>query len=275
MKLSWMFAWFLIAGTAGAVGAQTVAVVGGRMITAADLARRVAIEHAYGNKTVPSAAVLVRLVGEAFEAEAADRAGVAPVPAEVTALREHADATTQAPLVLAAIKALFGGDVPSYESEFLRPKVVSQKVHGAYLAVRAEGGAERATAEAVLAGVLGGATLADAAAAHGATVERREVLRAAFEGMTDPLLAVLDPLAAGQVAPDVVDADDAFMVVQLVERREDVFAVDLAAVPRQAFDSWLAATTAGVSVTIQDAALASAVTSTYGSVWWVQERLVP
>jgi hypothetical protein len=109
------------------LSAQTVARVGDVTIERTHIERRIAVERAYGG-TMATEAALVALVNDATEREVARSIGELPDDAELRRFSAHADATSKAPEILAAVKSVFGSDTAAYIRLFLAPRVVNARL---------------------------------------------------------------------------------------------------------------------------------------------------
>src|SRR5688572_2095425 len=82
--------------------AQVVATVGAGSITRQQLELRIATERTYGARIEPSAA-LTALITEELERQVARSLGLIPDSSELQRFSEHADKTSKAPDILAAV----------------------------------------------------------------------------------------------------------------------------------------------------------------------------
>lgn len=275
-------AWLLITGVALAEVPAPVAAVNQVRISHSDLAYRLKVEEAYGNRAATEEAVSVALVNEAIEREIGRRAGVSATAQEITSLASFVNGATKAPELLRQIKEIFGLDGESYERLFIEPKVIGWKLRRYFSTTPALHQQERGRIEQVLAGVNGGKSLELAALAAGLSIVSSEVANGAIEPpdvlnpyrgqdaapSIDPLIGLVRTLAVGETCPNIVEDDFGYRIIRLTARGDKSFQIETVIVAKRAFASWLVEERAKLNIAVVDPEFAAKIKARYPNLGW-------
>ncbi len=270
---------------------EDVVRVGRRTITVQDISLRQAVDAAYrgdagggdaqAGTTTPTMAVV--LMREAIAGEVAKTLGVDATTTECEALAAYADSTSQAPELLARVKAVFGADHAAYLRLYIAPKVVEQKLRGHFVHSRQLHATQIGAIEAAFAEArTTSASLATLAPRHGlqyTTFTLSEAETPQPEGPAgqlafrkDPMLDLVRPLGAGELFHNIVENDDEFQIVRLLahEGTTTHTAESLVALKRP-FDEWFHEQSTRVPIVFFDPTLADEMQKQYPQLtWWPQ-----
>lgn len=267
---------------------QGLAKVGRTWITSTDLGLWMAVEKAYGNDHITREGALVALVNDCLALEVAKRVNMAPTQEDITALSQHADEHSKAPEILDRVKGVFGKDRASYEHLYLAPKVVDRKLHYYHSRNREIHAAQVALIEQAHALVLAGKSFKDTAQALGLHYMNRTygdeqdekgelpaVLQQYFTqgGATqhDPLMAIFETLAEGEIYKNIIEHDRAFQVLRLLEKQGSSYRIEAIIVAKRPFQEWFEGEASAVKISVLDPALAAGIVFRYPTVWWVKQ----
>jgi predicted small lipoprotein YifL len=181
-----------------------------------------------------------------------DTFSVTPSPKALTDEMRRIDQTTQAPEILAEIKAALGGDVARMLTCLVKPIVVDASLRDAFANSTSIHAARRAEAEALLQRAKAGEDFATVAGDKLRT--QTYLLGSPTQAPPgDPLTpqprlytmvpaeirAVLDAqlLQPGDIS-EVISTSDAFVIFRLNERTADRVVLDIIVVPKLTFEEW-------------------------------------
>lgn len=255
----------------------------GESVSNADVDYRLKVEQAYGNTVASMGAVTVSLINDAIERELARQVGVAPTAEEITALVQHTDTTSQAPELLKQVKSIFGEDKAGYERLFLEPRITNRKLRYYQSLAPQLHREERALIEKVQAGVQRGSPLQQAAKEAGleaatAGIEDKPIeLPDAVKRLLkpdeplpkDPLIPLLEKLRVGEVFPDIIEDDNSYRVIRLVEKDGQRYRIETVRVDKTPFEAWFRPECAKLDVRIADPQLAENIRVRYPGLCWM------
>lgn len=262
---------------------QHEAQVGGTIITVEDVSNRIKTEQAYGNKEFKKPVALITLINESVESEVARIHNVMATRQEIEAFSKHADETTKAPEILNKVKKVFENNRQSYERLFLAPKIVSRKIR-VYFSRNAElHKKEQQLIEKAYGFAASGSPLKEAASLTGLeyaaydvedkvlqpAAELQPYMEAGAED-TDPLIAILEPLAPGALYDHIVESDQDYRVVRFLARDGKKYSVEAVIARKRPFDDWFREEAAKLKIEITDPKLKESIKKSYPDLWWVK-----
>lgn len=263
-----------------------MAQVGRAEITGTDIARRLGVEKAYGNKTADRGTALASLIHDALESDVAAAHSVGPTKEEIATFRKYVDENSRSPELLAEVKKVFGEDGGSYERLYLAPRIVNRKLHYFYSRDPLLHKGERALIEKAYGLAASGKALKDVAAELGLEYrnpkgeEKQDVPPALARHITaeewrsnDPLVPIVEKLTDGQLYDNIIEDDLGYQVFRLLEKgkgKERYFA-EAAVARKRPFDEWFREEAAKIKIRILDPELKKKIKAAYANVWWVKQ----
>jgi hypothetical protein len=260
---------------------QTLGSVGTSRITRRDIEHRIAIEKAYGG-TLTSEAAFVSLVNDALDREVARTLGLLPDSAEMQRFSDHADRTSKAPEILAAVREIFATDTAAYRWMYLAPRLINIKLHAYFIRDTVLHAAERRSIQQAYALAAGGTSFADAAERTGLQ-HRIDSLRdhrgslppelaryAADTVLHDPYRDLVRGLVPGRLFGTIVETDGDYRVLRLVGRSDSVQVVEVIVAGKGDFDKWFRAQAMRLPISITDRKLHRRIVEKYPQLWWVE-----
>ena len=282
MKRILVLAALLLMALSASAGSSPLATVGHVPLTRLELSQTQKAQSLLANSTLADTPAFVHLVGDTLQHEVAVRHGVAATPADLDSLAAHADATSKAPELLVALKAVFGADTAAYRRLYLQPVVESAKLRAFYTHSPTLHAKERAAIEAAYRKAASGESFAQIAKETGLSVKPFTVgmPAAALPGKArgvpsgpDPLRPIVEKLSPGQMNPSIVENDSDYRLIRLTALHGAIYQGEMLSLPKRPFDAWYAGEVALVPVSVTDSALAHSVTRLYGQIPWVKRAL--
>lgn len=233
-----------------AASAVIVAVLAGHpAIMEADLADYQASQACYGEGALTSRqAALMRLLEAALAETAMTKAGAAPIDeADLKKDAERIDKETQAPEILACIKAHFGSDTARYRRIFVRSHLAEARLRKFLMSDAAVQGKVRLQARQAAKLARSGATLAGAAEAFGLTytsatyyVEPSTGLPGRGEFQAGFIREQLAGLTTGQLTPEPVESDYDLKIIRLLSVDGPRWTFESAYIRKRSQEEWFA-----------------------------------
>lgn len=225
-------------------------------------------------------------IQEAMASEVARALGVDATTTECEGLAGYADSTSQAPQLLAKVKAVFGGDRAAYLLLYMAPKVVEQKLRGYFVHNRDLHRDQIRSIEAAMAEArVTSAPLERLAARHKleyttSTLSEEETsgpqgLPVRLEFRMDPMLDLVRALNPGEMYGNIIENDEEFRIVRLVSHEATTtHSLESLVARKRPYDEWYLEQAAKVRIEIYDKTLADEVRRAYPSLaWWPQVTL--
>jgi hypothetical protein len=268
----------------GVLAAQPIAIVGASAVTRHDIDRRIAIEQAYGG-TLTREGGLASIVNDLIEREVVRSIGLLPDGAELQTFSDHADQTSKAPEILAAVKRIFGSDSAAYRDIYLAPRLINLKLHDYFNRDTLLQAAARHSVERAYGLAARGEPFAAAAVQTGLRYSidslrdrprglPAELMRYSGGDSTthDPYMDLIARMAPGEFFKTIVETDDDYRVVRLLRRDDSLQVVESIVADKGDFDSWFRREASRVHIAIADRRTRSSLIRAYPRLWWV-ERL--
>lgn len=259
-----------------------LATVGHVPLTRLELSQTQKAQSLLANSSLTDTTAFVHLVGDTLQHEVAVKHGVAAAPADLDALAAHANATSKAPELLIALKAVFGADTAAYRRLYLQPIIESAKLRAFFTHSPTLHAKERTAIEAAYRKAVGGESFARIAKETGLSVKPFTIGKpaAALPGKAgslpsgpDPLRPIVEKLSPGQMNPSIVENDSDYRLIRLTTLHGGIYQGKILSLPKLPFDAWYAGEIAQVPVSVTDRTLAHSVTRLYGQVPWVKRAL--
>lgn len=267
---------------AGTAHAGDFAQAGSRSLSTGDLTLRWKIEQAYrAAAPVTSATAAVLLLQEALAGEVARSLGLEATTTECERLAAYAEATTQAPDLLAEIQGVFGNDRSSLLRIYFAPRVVDRKLRAWFVHNRQLHREPIRAIEAVMARAQATSLSLEALAsrhnldyttftlADSPSAAPPPGLPVRLEFRPDPLLDLLKPLRPGETYRNIVENDVEFRVVRLLAREGTTTMTAESVVAKKApYEDWYREQVARIPVVIHNRELERQIRREYPSVPW-------
>ncbi len=262
-----------------------LAELGTTKITITDVSYRMAVEQAYGNETINETGALVSLINDVFETEIGRMFGIAVTPEEIAAFCRHVDETTKAPEILVQVKRIFRDDQSAYERLYITPKIINQKLRAWYGRSVELHQLERNLLEKAYYLVNTGETFERAAHAYSLVYSKIEhkiksdtmpqLLQGYFpessESFNAPMEAIIESLSEGEIYKNIVEDDNSYTVVRLVQRDSTQYTVEAITKTKRPFVEWFQEQVTQISIKFPDTELKEKIIEEYPHVWWVRE----
>jgi len=267
---------------------QTVAIIGNLKISTQDMIYRQGIAAAYGTD-LEAASALVALINDALVAEVAITVGVAPSLKALESFAEHAGNNSKAPILLAAIEALFGDDKAAFQRIYLAPKIINRTLRYWFSRDEHTHQQQRASMQQAWSLVQSGQgfeQVAKATGLHFATQDygkkkavTPDALKAYFPtgmaSMSAGFKTLLQATKPGAIMASIAEDDHSYRIVRLISREGDIYRTEEISLTKASFDDWYQRQIEQINVEIIDAPLKESIQSRYNNIAWVQRLTLP
>ena len=266
---------------------DTIAFVGQLEISESDVSHKMALEKVYGNITITENAALVSLVNSAIEREIARLNGIKAEPEEIAAFSRHADETSKAPEILAALKEVFGDDINSYNRIYIEPKIINKKLRYWYSRNAEIHAKQRQTIENAYSLAYAGKPMQQTAEELGLNFtkldnkpkdpnsSRSTLLQQYFSNdaneTKDPMAAIAEELNESQLYNNIVEDGYSYKVIKLIAKDKNHYEFESVVVRKFPFDKWFADQAENIAITIPDEKLKQQLAEAYPDIWWIKK----
>lgn len=250
---------------------KKVAFVGKTALTEKDVYYKIQIEKAYGNERTTREIALIALINDLIEHEIGAILGVTVTRNEIDSFKRHVDEQTKAPEILQKVKLTFGNDTSSYERIYLAPKIMNWKLHDFYSRSPEIHKKERSLIEQTYRLVVSGKGFQEAAEECGIDFSSITFGEKRTSLQTDPLIPILDALFPGEIYRNIVEDDDRYRIIRLVERNGQTYSVEAITINKQPFDTWFRGEAAKIEIEIMDLDLKNIIKAKYPGIWWMKK----
>lgn len=267
-------------------GRVVLAKVADQSITREDLIHMIQIEKAYSS-TESEPTALMMLMKDVIFQEVARSVGVEIPPAEIPTHFPIIDQFTpdnpaQLQETLPADKQPFHVGHADYARLYLLPRMLFPKLHKHYASGSNLHPVEKERIERAFQLISSGKSFGEAARETGltSTVQKltpRDILLP--NGLTqrlpptrnmpkNPLLTTLDQLSTGELIPRILEDEEGYRVIRLLDRI-GAYNIEVIAIAKPPFDTWFSERTRNLSIVINDEKLKNAIKAAYSNVEWV------
>ena len=266
-------------------GGKSVGLVGKTAIKEKDNSYKLQVEKAYGNEGATREAALISLINDTIEHEIATTYGITITAEEIDSFKRYVDENTKAPEILEKVRLAFRDDQASYERIYLAPKIMNWKLRSFYSRNPEFHRSAMLLIEKAYGLVSSGKRFQDAAEECGLQSSTfdigdqggavaKELQGYIVQNNTPakvPLLPILESLTPGEIYRNIVEDDNSYRVIRLINRDGNKYSVEAITVNKQPFEEWLRKEAAKIEIEIIDPELKIAIKTKYPDLWWVKE----
>jgi hypothetical protein len=257
---------------------RVVATVGIRIISEADLLRKIEVEHCYGDTAATIEQVCVQIVNNALEREVLRTAY--SIEASPLVLRERAqwvDRNTRDPIGLLCIKRVCGADTAAYYRMFIEPALVNPRLHALF---EADTTIHRSRCDSIRS--MWTAIRSDASAfdrIHHETGSARRMRDTAAAPMAPPAMmrfafadSILSVLKPGEIRREIYEDGEGYFIIRLDSCSSTAYHLSTIHVAKYSFDTWFQEQVSrAVPIHFIDPDLEREVRKTFAGLWWLQK----
>lgn len=271
---------------------NVVAKVGTIQVTREDIIHLILIEKFYKSPPLSEADALFNIMQNVITREVAHSVGIDVSPSEIPQSFPFVDQYSpsgkedfSAQGNLPSQEHPFHVDQVSYAQLYVVPKLINQKLRRYYNTSSFIHSKERERINQALQLALSGKSFAEAAKQTGLKAFRHELDNKDIRSLTarnstlqvdkhlpkkDTLLDILNKLAPGSVHPNILQDEEGYQVLRLIDRNGQKYIIETIEATRLPFEDWLTERTGTLEIMISDDALKTEVKRIHSGTDWVQ-----
>ena len=266
---------------------QVVCKLGGVEITRGDIAYRQAVETRYADgKETEETTALFTLIRDAINLEVAVVCKMGPTEKEIEAMSLHADRSSQAPQLLADVKAIFGKDIPAYNRLYLAPTITNRKLRSYYSRDRKIHAQAINKIEAAWYDVMNRGDFSKTATKYDLEYKKLTPGRledignipgppGKVEATHNPLSEIVKSMGVGEIHKNIVESDRDFQIIRLAERDGDDYTLEAIIIEKRPYHDWYREQEKKADIVFNDRKLYEQILKRYPDTLWLKDvRLI-
>lgn len=243
---------------------------------------QIKIENCYGDDKITSEIAAIKTINQFLESAVLKSAlNLEPSKNDLKEKSALINKDTRAPEILDCVKKVFGSDINSYLQLYVAPTLINPKLHNQFSISPKINEEEINKIKEIGDSVKQGKKLEDFEEYRKFEIPKEIEIPPAFQlsrlnldnsTSSNPLIEkVLKNLKPGEIWPDIIEDENGFQIIRLLNEDENKYYVDGVSIPKKTFDPWFRDYVKNnVKIEIKDEQLLSQIRQDYPTLWWLE-----
>jgi hypothetical protein len=255
---------------------SSVASVDNKKITKQDIDYQIQIDKCYGIENQSGEKALIEIINNLLEKEALIFAfNIKISEKDLENKSNWIDTNTKAPNILKCVKSAFGNDKKSYLNLYVSPTVVNPTLYQNFYYSKSIHRQEWNRINEILKQLANGQKIESFSEYQKFDIPKEITLPKSLQDYKDQfkepiVLQIVKQLKNGQLWSEIVEDENSYMIIRLIDSDKDKYYVDGIVVKKKEFEPWFKdLVTKNIKISILDETLAQSIKRNYSLVWWV------